>query len=302
MFEELSPQFPAYGFEVYQTEIDHIPVTFALMAVAVPENPHNPFEHCHGEYELLFVMEGTSTYIIGQNQYHFTKPTAVLIPPGINHASNILMEENITLSIGFTMYGQEKSEIRRVIYEATKGGTEGTFCEITEEIFDQLRSVYREHRKHNCFSGEKVGAYFKIILMGLLELLAAGISEFQFREMPKQDWNNNMYRHMLVKQVLDYININCNYQFTVNDLAKEIHMSVGNLQRILNGTLGKTFTELLREARINRAKGLIQRTEHRMKTIADLCGYSSYEHFFKQFKQVVGMSPLEYKEFARFHL
>jgi two-component system response regulator YesN len=120
--------------------------------------------------------------------------------------------------------------------------------------------------------------------------------------MPKQDWSNNMYRHMLVKQVLDYININCNYQFTVNDLAKEIHMSVGNLQRILNGTLGKTFTELLREARINRAKGLIQRTEHRMKTIAELCGYSSYEHFFKQFKQVVGMSPLEYKEFARFHL
>ncbi len=302
MFEELSPQFPAYGFEVYQTEMDNIPVTFALMAVAVPENPHNPFEHCHGEYELLFVMEGNSTYMIGQNQYHFAKPTAVLIPPGINHASNILMEENITLSIGFTMYGQEKSEIRRVIYEVTKGGTEGTFCEITEEIFDQLRSVYREHRKHNCFSQEKVGAYFKIILMGLLELFAAGIPEFQFREMPKQDWSNNMYRHMLVKQVLDYININCNYQFTVNDLAKEIHMSVGNLQRILNGTLGKTFTELLREARINRAKGLIQRTEHRMKTIAELCGYSSYEHFFKQFKQVVGMSPLEYKEFARFHL
>lgn len=302
MLEELSPRFPAYDFEVYRTEIDGIPVTFALMSVATPENPHNPFEHCHGEYELLFVMEGESTYIIGQNQYHFTKPTAVLVPPGVNHASNILMEKNTTLSIGFTMYGQEKSETRRVIYEATKAGTEGMFCEITEEIFGLLMEAYREHRKHGCFSGEKVGAYFKIILMGVLELFADRMPDFRFREMPKQDWNNDIYRHMLIKQVLDYININCNYQFTVNDLAKEIHMSVGNLQRILSGTLGKTFTELLREARINRAKGLIQRTESRMKTVAELCGYSSYEHFFKQFKQVVGISPLEYKELTRFHL
>ena len=73
-------------------------------------------------------------------------------------------------------------------------------------------------------------------------------------------------------------------------------MSVGNLQRILNSTLGKTFTELLREARISRAKGLIQRTDHMLKTVAEMCGYSSYEHFYKQFKQIVGMSPQEFKE------
>ncbi|MCI8416897.1 MAG: AraC family transcriptional regulator [Lachnospiraceae bacterium] len=296
MFEELFPHFPSYNFETYKTEMDNISITFAPMAVAQPDNPHNPFEHCHGEYELLFVMEGTSTYIIGQEQLHFSGPVAILIPPGVNHATNILLEENVTLSIGFSMYGQGESETKRFIYEATRGGTRGIYCEMSEEIFQLLLATYREHNRHGVFCREKVGAYFKIILTGLMEIFSRDVPEFTFQEPEEHDWNSDISRHILTKQVLDYINMNCGYQFTVNDLANEIHMSVGNLQRILNSTLGKTFTELLREARIYRAKGLIQRTDNKLRTIAELCGYSSYEHFYKQFRQVVGMSPQEYKE------
>lgn len=296
MFEELSPKFPSYDFDAYKTEIDDIPFTFVLMAVARPENPHNPFEHSHSEYELLFVLEGSSTYVIGENQYHFSGPTAILIPPGVYHATNILQEENTTFSIGFTIYGQGDSEIKRFVHEATQGRSQGIYCKMTEELQEQLIAAYREHSAHGPFYREKVTAYFKIILTNLIELLAMDVPTFQFKAPPKQDWNSNIYRNMLAKQVLDYINKNCSYQFTVNDLASEIHMSVGNLQRILNSTLGKTFTELLREARISRAKGLIQRTDHMLKTVAEMCGYSSYEHFYKQFKQIVGMSPQEFKE------
>lgn len=296
MFEELCPRFPSYDFELYKAEMDHISFTFAPMAVATPENPHNPFEHCHGEYELQFVMEGVSHYIIGQEQIRFKAPAAILIPPGINHATNILMEENVTLSIGFSMYGQEESESRRFIYEATCGGTKCLYSKITEEIIELLLTTYKEHNRHGLFYREKVENYFELILMELIELFSGQTPEFVFKEPEEHDWNSDISRHILTKQVRDYINMNCGYQFTVNDLANEIHMSVGNLQRVLNSTLGKTFTELLREARIYRAKGLIQRTDNKLRTIAELCGYSSYEHFYKQFKQLVGMSPQEYKE------
>ncbi|MCI8524664.1 MAG: AraC family transcriptional regulator [Oscillospiraceae bacterium] len=298
MLDELFPDFPSYAFEVYKTEIDQASFVFAPMMVAQPDNPHNPFEHRHSAYELLFLTEGTSTFILDQRQLPFTAPMAILIPPGISHATNVHLESNVTYSMGFILHSQGEPEVQRFLQAATRGGTRGIYREMTGDICRLLLAAYREHRRRGPYYREKVGACCKALFISLVELFSREAPDFAFRASDGQDWNSDISRQLLAMQVVDYINRNCGYQFTINDLAGVIHMSVGNLQRILNSTLGRTFTEMLRDARISRAKGLIRRSSAKMRAIAGQCGYSSYEHFYKQFRQVVGMSPQEYRDLA----
>ncbi len=83
---------------------------------------------------------------------------------------------------------------------------------------------------------------------------------------------------------------------TIAWASHEVRMSPANFQRMYKKLFGVTFMQDMINSRIEHAKMLLAATNLSVQEISRKCGYRNYEHFARQFKELVGMPPLQYKE------
>lgn len=98
----------------------------------------------------------------------------------------------------------------------------------------------------------------------------------------------------ITKEVLRYVQQNYRNQISLQDVADELKVSPTYISRMLNKQVGKPFTEIINEYRIQDAKQLIKQ-DYPLKKIAFETGFRSQSYFTQIFKKVVGMSPKDYR-------
>ena len=103
-----------------------------------------------------------------------------------------------------------------------------------------------------------------------------------------------------LEHVRKYINANiANSNANIDDMAAEAATSRSSLNRKLRSLVGITATQLLIDARMQRAQSMLRsnkRSEkHSISDIAYRCGYSDPRYFSRCFKQHYGISPSEYE-------
>ncbi|MDR9418522.1 helix-turn-helix domain-containing protein [Gracilimonas sp.] len=79
-------------------------------------------------------------------------------------------------------------------------------------------------------------------------------------------------------------------------LAKKLHKDYQQLSRLFSGVEGKSIERYYILQKIERAKELIVYGEQNLSEIAYDLGYSSQQHFSRQFKKETGLSPSHFSE------
>ncbi len=77
--------------------------------------------------------------------------------------------------------------------------------------------------------------------------------------------------------------------------ARELGISESHFQHLYTAVFGVPFQQDLIRMRIANAEFALQTTDMTISEIAELCGYGSEVHFFRQFKQYKGMTPAKYR-------
>ncbi|MFS0576665.1 response regulator [Sporosarcina sp. 179-K 3D1 HS] len=93
---------------------------------------------------------------------------------------------------------------------------------------------------------------------------------------------------------LHYIKENFYKNITLTDAAKTVHVSSSHLNRLLKKEYGKTFTEILLDIRIERAKELLLKN-YNVEVVSDMVGFNSAAYFAVCFKKFTGVSPSKYR-------
>lgn len=85
--------------------------------------------------------------------------------------------------------------------------------------------------------------------------------------------------------------------FTLDEAAKELNVTKHLLSQYLNVILGKSFTNLINEYRIEKAKELLE-TENNftVEGIGYESGFNSKSTFFTTFKKITGKTPTEFQK------
>ena len=97
---------------------------------------------------------------------------------------------------------------------------------------------------------------------------------------------------MMIKKEL-FLNSN----FTLEEAAKELKVSRHLLSQYVNETLGKSFSDLIKECRIEKAKELLKIERfHTIEGIGYDIGFNSKSSFFTAFKKITGLTPAEYQK------
>lgn len=122
--------------------------------------------------------------------------------------------------------------------------------------------------------------------------------ETEENEQAEQDQDvlyNNEANSFIVKNALEYIRENYQEKLRLIDVADQVYVSQWHLSKLLNKHTGKTFSEILNGARMERAKELLKDPSLRIYDVAEMVGFQDLAHFSRVFKKMEGMSANEYR-------
>ena len=74
-----------------------------------------------------------------------------------------------------------------------------------------------------------------------------------------------------------------------------MYVSQWHLSKLLNKHTGKTFSDILNGARMDRSKELLKDPSLRICDVAEMVGFQDLAHFSRVFKKMEGMSAGEYR-------
>lgn len=106
---------------------------------------------------------------------------------------------------------------------------------------------------------------------------------------------NNTANSFIVKNALEYIRANSQEKLRLVDVADQVYVSQWHLSKLLNKHTGKTFSEILNGARMDRSKELLKDPSLRICDVAEMVGFQDLAHFSRVFKKLEGMSANEYR-------
>ena len=121
-------------------------------------------------------------------------------------------------------------------------------------------------------------------LRGTLERIFTAIERHQRFEVP-----------LMVARTLEFLRENLDRELSREEVARHVGVSPGHLSESLKERTGRSFIELLRETRIQRACELLARTEKPLSEIAAACGFCDQSYFTHVFKDMRGMTPRQYR-------
>ena len=85
-------------------------------------------------------------------------------------------------------------------------------------------------------------------------------------------------------------------KWNVDTMAADVNMSRSYLQHIYREIFGVSCISDVISSKIEKAKELLTESSCTVSQVAFMCGYDNEEHFMRQFKKIVGVTPTRYRK------
>ncbi len=125
-----------------------------------------------------------------------------------------------------------------------------------------------------------------------IDLISESVLLYTFSQMSSVPENNE---NTLIGDILKYIEENfSNSELTLESTADALGYNSKYISKLFKNKIGITFSEYLKNTRIQHAVFLMERGITAVKNVALLSGYSDPFYFSNVFKKNMGISPSEY--------
>ncbi len=100
----------------------------------------------------------------------------------------------------------------------------------------------------------------------------------------------------VIAKVQEYIVAHLSEDLHREQIAATVYLNPAYLSRLFKKETGKSLSEYIAEARMERAKKLLVQSNDKVSNIAEAIGYVHFSHFAKMFKKITGVTPQEYRK------
>ncbi len=104
---------------------------------------------------------------------------------------------------------------------------------------------------------------------------------------------------LLLGKTLDFMRTNLHRDISRDEVARHAGISPSHFSRLLKERTGRSFTELLRQCRVDLACDLLRDPERSLSQIADTCGFCDQSYFTRVFQDVKGTTPKQFRATSR---
>ena len=95
--------------------------------------------------------------------------------------------------------------------------------------------------------------------------------------------------------VLQYIQVHHQEHLTIKDVSNKFNVEVDQIKHVLKELTGSSFSTILNQVRVRNAAALMQFDDLSVNQIGKICGYQTEANFYKNFKKLYGVTPLDYR-------
>jgi AraC-like DNA-binding protein len=100
---------------------------------------------------------------------------------------------------------------------------------------------------------------------------------------------------LLLGKALDFMRRNLHRDISRDEVARHAGISPSHFSRMLKERTGRSFTELLRQCRVDLACNLLRNSEQSLAEITDHCGFCDQSYFTRVFQDVKGVTPKQFR-------
>lgn len=248
--------------------------------------------HVHNDsYEILQVIRGEGTFLIGETAYPFV-PGALYLTKAVQlhctHANENSTYIRSKLAVNATYLEKvlETLEISPYIYPLFEKS--GQHIPLSPKAAEQVDNRFK--KMHEYYQEKTPDANTKLIL-SLIEILLICKSETSNAEQ-----KNESISDPLISRTIKYINLNISSDLTIDMIAKEVFSSKYYLCRSFKKILGISIMKYILNQRLTLAKEQLINTNNKCSDIAMSTGFSSFSYFCRAFKEEEGISPTTYRK------
>lgn len=116
------------------------------------------------------------------------------------------------------------------------------------------------------------------------------------RSMDAIERNQAFPNSVLLQRALVYMEEHLHQDLSRDEVARAAGLSGSHFSHLIKRHTGKTFTFLLQQKRINRARSLLSGTDDPLADIADQCGFCDQSYFTKIFRKHTGRAPGDFRK------
>ena len=252
--------------------------------------------HYHPELELHYLIKGEGVRFIGDNISNFSDSEIVLLGENLPHKWHCRQDgshniqrgvEAIVLHFSSNFMGNDmlllpEARLLPLLFEKAKKG-----MVITNESRDKLIPLIETASK-----AENLDRL--IALLSILQVLSETKDYYQITR-EQSFYQSDKYETERLNIVCSYTMANYSQHITLEKIAGISNLTATSFCRYFKLMTNKTYYDFLTEIRINHACYFLIEDKMSIEQIADKCGFYNISNFYRQFKKVIGVTPLTYK-------
>ena len=252
--------------------------------------------HYHPQFELIYISQSNGIRFVGDSVSQFFPGDLVLVGPNLPHLwrndSSYYDEDEskrvATIVLKFTkdFVGADTFTnplflgINQLLDQSKFGISFGK--NVSKSLHEELNTIVNLTPTEQCI--RLLDILFKLSITS--EKAALSSSDM------RQYTTENNHR---IDAVLKYISDNHTNDITLNDVADIACMTTNSFCRYFKKMTNKSFVQFLNEVRIRDAARLLAQEDMPISEICDIVGYRSITNFNRQFKQIVGSTPKDFR-------
>ena len=162
--------------------------------------------------------------------------------------------------------------------------------ELHVTVAKSVKNVFSEHPVNFKLEKIKFTATIEEIFSYYEDVLNTACDEYKIFKEKSNDISNDD------SAIIDEINNNItNSELSLAYLTEKFGVSNKYISTMCKRILGMTYIQYVQNERIKLAINYIQNSNYTLDEIASMCGYTSQLTFRRNFKNVTGVNPSEYK-------
>lgn len=285
----------------YISEFSWLTVSFSILNFASMGNFLLDLAHAHPFKELLYVESGEMMIRIGSDNFSIKKGDLLFINSRISHAlTPVGSETPVTYNTSFLCSRNDSSEkVPREWIEDERRLVRPLFekdyfvTRDKNECGKQINAIKDSIDLHRRGDFVRVKNHISNLLVGALQSFSQIPPDPSYAETVTGEHSYN------ASAILLYLHEHFTEGLSLASVAEALHYSPRQCQRLIQESMGVSFSELLTELQLSFAKDLLVSTNESMESISMRSGFSSSRNFYHNFKLRENMSPSEYRKMMR---
>ena len=261
--------------------------------------------HAHECIQINYVYSGKAIHIIHDKRFELVKGDIFVIPPNVPHQ----IEPVIGTDAKIVEFEFDPKFINEFFKDLDKGEAFWDFAYIEPFLVEEdlvkprlnlvgsiqtdSENIFNEALKEY----EKREPGFDLIIRSLLLKLLVLVGREFTKNISKSKNALIFERHKdAIKGAIRYIEENYTQDLNIDSVAKMFLLSPSFFGYLFKNLTSKTFKEYITGLRIAKASEMLKNTDEKIKTICYESGFNNINHFNRTFKQVVGLTPGQYRK------